>query len=42
MTAYSGTTVDELERSVASITGQTRPPEAPFGDDLFAGVSSQA
>ncbi len=27
MTAYHGTTVEELERSVASITGQTRPPE---------------
>ena len=27
MTAYGGTTVDELERSVACITGQTRPPE---------------
>jgi glycosyltransferase involved in cell wall biosynthesis len=27
MTTYAGTTVDELERSVASITGQTRPPE---------------
>ena len=27
MTTYHGTTVQELERSVASITGQTRPPE---------------
>lgn len=27
MTAYHGTSVEELERSVASITGQTRPPE---------------
>jgi glycosyltransferase involved in cell wall biosynthesis len=27
MTTYHGTTVEELERSVASITGQTRPPE---------------
>ena len=27
MTVYHGTTVEELERSLASITGQTRPPE---------------
>jgi len=27
MTTYAGTTVEQLERSVASITGQTRPPE---------------
>ncbi len=27
MTAYHGTTVEELERSLACITGQTRPPE---------------
>ncbi len=27
MTAYHGTSVEELERSVASIIGQTRPPE---------------
>jgi glycosyltransferase involved in cell wall biosynthesis len=27
MTTYHGTTVEELERSVASITSQTRPPE---------------
>ena len=27
MTAYAGTTVDELRRSVACITGQTRPPD---------------
>lgn len=27
MTTYQGTSVDELERSIASITGQSRPPE---------------
>ena len=27
MTTYHGTSVEELERSIASITGQTRPPE---------------
>lgn len=27
MTVYHGTTVEELERSLACITGQTRPPE---------------
>lgn len=49
MTTYAGTTVDELERSVASITGQTRPPEeflvvvdGPVPADLDAALEHAA
>ena len=49
MTTYAGTTVDELERSVASITGQTRPPEeflvvvdGPVPGDLDAALEHTA
>ena len=49
MTAYSGTSVEELERSVASITGQTRPPEeflvvvdGPVPAELEAAIDAAA
>ena len=49
MTTYHGTTVDELERSVASITGQTRRPDellvvvdGPVPDALDAAIDAAA
>ena len=49
MTAYHGTSVEELERSVASITGQTRPPEevlvvvdGPVPAELDAAIDAAA
>jgi glycosyltransferase involved in cell wall biosynthesis len=49
MTTYHGTTVEELERSVASITGQTRPPDellvvvdGPVPDALDAAIDAAA
>ena len=49
MTTYAGTTVEELERSVASITGQTRPPDeflvvvdGPVPDELDAALAGAA
>ena len=49
MTTYQGTSVDELERSVASITGQSRPPEeflvvvdGPVPEPLDAALAAAA
>lgn len=49
MTTYHGTTVADLERSVASVTGQTRPPEeflvvvdGPVPDALDAALATAA
>jgi len=49
MTTYHGTTVEELERSVASITGQTRRPEeflvvvdGPVPEPLDAALAAAA
>ena len=49
MTTYSGTTLEELERSIASITAQTRAPEeflvvvdGPVPPDLDAALTSAA
>src|SRR6478609_205501 len=49
MTIYQGTSVDELERSIASITGQSRPPEeflvvvdGPVPEDLDAALAAAA
>ena len=49
MTIYHDTTVEELERSIASITGQTRPPEeflvvvdGPVSEPLDAALARAA